>query len=187
MNSIYRKLYEAVERSGAPCYDCEQAGTTHLCGSPYVDQQSLLVELKKLEVDEQNEKADSEVCQPIVEPSASLPPMTQEEIDHYEGLRPKETLAHMLTVVGIRWEEAQEASDGGKHAIAQKKWRDAQEYAEGWTKQEIAEARKKALLEVRDEVESLEKSGKGELGQWRTFKILLVNKLDEMICPDKSN
>jgi hypothetical protein len=60
-----------------------------------------------------------------------------------------ETLAHMLTVVGIMWEDAQEASDGDKHEVAMKIWRDTQAYAESWVEQDRAEQRRLTLEELR--------------------------------------
>jgi hypothetical protein len=130
MTSIYTKLREAVERSEAACYECEQAGTQGMCVSPYVDQRSLLAELKKLEEEENKPKSsccgattfedsvltiqgpmillkcqkcqkpcdhDRHVCGVLSESARAckdcskfMPPLTKEEKDYYEGLRPKE-------------------------------------------------------------------------------------------------
>ena len=51
----------------------------------------------------------------------------------------------MLTVVGIKWEEAQEAMDGDKPELAKKMWQDAQDYAQDWVDAKLLEQRRRIV------------------------------------------
>jgi hypothetical protein len=224
--NIYTKLREAVERSEAACYECEQAGTQGMCVSPYVDQRSLLAELKKLEEeDDTNRRAfakefDKKLKEECLDQGESeTMPRSKccgAPIVYCSGSKGEEVILCpkcMKTESSIVWGSKTGVTDcpacSGKGNIHKncvmrgmppltkeekgEEWwidylnerglilRDKNGIAkhsdvEGF----VAEARKKALEEVRDEIESLEEEKDGPVWRWRTFKAWLANKLDEM-------
>lgn len=136
MTSIYTKLHEAVERSKTYVETSNEDGFE--CRFEAVNANTLLAELKKLEESEPK----SSCCGAPLKlnedgngwtgcSNCDLPPLTKEEKDYYEGLRPKEEWwkIHATQIWFEDVDEDQFEANVGKL---------------------VAEARKKALEEVEE-------------------------------------